>query len=172
VKESVCQEKWQTADEFLRPIMDGAAVVRENHESIWKAICAAWKWDTLCGANEGDSNMKSLKYVRLATTYAKLNRLRHCVTVKIAIDVDITFLLELINWIATWSLADVSWDILCNNAVQCLISVSGHTHSAIRNQNYKCQPYLGGWLLFIRQCGIGGWICDCVNRPSGCIKHG
>jgi hypothetical protein len=53
MKDFVYQEKSQTWDDLLRYIMDGAVLIRNIHESIWKATRTVLKWAHLCIGNAG-----------------------------------------------------------------------------------------------------------------------
>ena len=79
------------------------------------------------------------------------------------------------NWRANVSLADYRKDILCNNALHCLISVSVHTYTS----HLQLEPQVSNLFRLLtairtvtHQYGNSDWLGDCINRLCGCIKHG
>jgi hypothetical protein len=45
------QEKWQTLHELLQHIIYGPVLIWNDHESIWRAVCAVLQWAVLCIAS-------------------------------------------------------------------------------------------------------------------------
>jgi hypothetical protein len=69
VQDFVHHEKSQSRAELLRRIMDGAALIRNNHEILRKATRAVLKQARLCVANARDHfEQRATRYVCYVTT--------------------------------------------------------------------------------------------------------
>jgi hypothetical protein len=85
--------------------------------------------------------------------------------------------LKVMNWRANWSLADIPYDIPCNNALQCHISVSAHTYTSHPQPEPQVSSLSRMLNAIYSDCNPSVWqkpgeSGDYINRLYGCIKHG